>query len=84
MLDNKRITILADTIINDVKIATYGAVINVNNMGMELTSRYIDKGACKEYRDMVRKDQAEFEDAAYEIQETLSGMAIADQPVIEE
>lgn len=84
MLTNKRITILADTVIDCAKIATYGAVINVDNMEMELTSRHIDKEACKTYRDMIRADQAEFEDAAYDIQELLSSMAIADQPVIEE
>lgn len=84
MLDNKRITIIADTVVDGAKIAAHGAVININNMGMELTSRHIDKDACKTYRDMVRADQAEFEDAAYEIQELLSSMAIADQPVIEE
>lgn len=74
MLTNKRITIVADTEI-DTKIATYGAVIDVEKMDMSMTSRYIDKEACKTYRDMVRADQADFEDAAYEIQEMLNSMA---------
>lgn len=73
MLTNKRLSIVADTIVDEVKIASYGAVLNLENMEPSLTSRYIDKEACKIHKDIVRVDQAEFEDYAYMVQDTLKG-----------
>lgn len=71
MLSNKRLTIVAETILDDAKIASYGAVLNLENMELSLTSRYLDKEACKVNREIVRADQAEFEDYAYLIQDRL-------------
>lgn len=78
MLNNKKITIVADSNVDDVKIATFGAVLDVNNMELSMTGRYIDKEACKSHRDIVRDDQAEFEDYAYALQDTLRGVEEAD------
>lgn len=74
MLTNKRITIVADTTIDDVKIASYGAIINMSTGEVNLTSRNIDNQACKVHKDVVRKDRADFEDSVYEIQDILQGM----------
>ena len=71
MLSNKRLTIVADTTLDDVKIAAYGAVLNLESMELSLTSRYLDKEACKVNKEIVRADQAEFEDYAYLIQDQL-------------
>lgn len=71
MLANKRITIVADTVIDDVKIASFGAILNMDTMDLSLTSRHVDKEACKIHRDVVRADQMEFEDSAYELQDML-------------
>ena len=71
MLENKRITIVADSIVDDTKIASFGAVLNPNNMELGLTSCYIDKNACKINRDIVRRDQANFEDYVYDLQDRL-------------
>lgn len=79
MLNNKRITIIADTSIDDVKIATYGAIINMTTGELTLTNRNIDEHACKVYKDIVRADRAEFEDFAYSLQDTL--MAAADTSI---
>ena len=43
MLTNERLTIVAETVLDDVKIASYGAVLNLDNMDLSLTNRYIDK-----------------------------------------
>lgn len=72
MLNNKRLTIMADTILDDVKIASYGAVLDLDNMDLSLTSRHVDKEACKLNKEIVRADQAEFEDYAYAVQDMLS------------
>ena len=72
MLNNKRINILANTVIGEEKIATYGAILNVDTGELSLTSRNIDDEACKANRDMVRADRAEFEDLAYKLQDMIA------------
>ena len=71
MLNGTRLTIVADSVVNDVRIATFGAVINLEDMELSLTSRHNDKELCKSNRDVVRKDQADFEDYAYDLQDRL-------------
>lgn len=71
MLNNKRMTIVADTIVDDVKIATYGAILDIATGELSLTARNIDNNACKVYKDIVRADRAEFEDFAYMMQDTI-------------
>ena len=73
MLTNNRITIVADTVVDDVKIASFGAILNVETMELSLTTRHIDKEACKIHRDIVRCNQREFEDYAYNLQDMLKG-----------
>ena len=72
MLTNKRITIVADTVIDDVKIATYGAILNPDTGEMNISFRNIDNEKCKLYRDTVRAERAEFEDFAYDIQDRMA------------
>lgn len=74
MLSNKRLTIVAETVLDDVKIASYGAILNLDDMDLSLTSRQIDKEACKHNKEIVRADQAEFEDYAYMVQDQLAGL----------
>ena len=71
MLNGTRLTIIADSVVNDIRIATFGAVLNLDDMELSLTSRHIDKELCKINRDIVRKDQADFEDYAYDLQDRL-------------
>jgi hypothetical protein len=77
MLTNKRLSILSDTIIEGEKIASYGAVLDLDTMELSMTGRYINKESCKEYRDMVRSDQAAFEDYAYMVQDKMKEIAEA-------
>lgn len=72
MLNNHRITIVADTVVDEVKIASYGAILNVDTGELSLTNRNIDNEACKTYKEMVRADRAEFEDFAYAVQDALA------------
>ena len=71
MMDNKRITIMADTVVNEEKIATYGAILNMETGELSLSYRNINNEACKEHRNVVRDDRAEFEDLAYKLQDML-------------
>lgn len=76
MLNNKRISIVADTVVDDVKIATYGAIIDTTTGELALTNRNIDNHACKVYKDIVRADRAEFEDFAYELQDSVMSKSV--------
>ena len=71
MLTNTRITIVSDTVVDDAKIASFGAILNIDTMELSLTTRHVDKEACKKFRDVVRADQREFEDYAYALQDRL-------------
>lgn len=71
MLASMRMTIVADSIVDENRIASFGAVLNLDDMEVSLTNRYIDKEACKTYRDLVRKDQAAFEDMVYDLQDRM-------------
>lgn len=71
MLNNKRLTIVAETVLDDEKIASYGAILNLDTMELSLTSRHVDEEACKLNKELVRADRAEFEDYAYMIQDQL-------------
>lgn len=73
-LSNNRLTIMADTVIDDVKIASYGAILNLEDMRLSLNTRNVDEHACKIHRDVVRADRAAFEDFAYEVQEAVSAL----------
>jgi hypothetical protein len=72
MLANSKLTIVSEVIVDEAKIARFGAVLNLDNMELSMTSLHIDKEACKIHRDTVRADQKEFEDRAYYLQDMLS------------
>lgn len=76
MLNGKRLTIVSDSVVQvddekEIKAATFGAILDIDTMKLSFTSRHIDEEACKKYRDHVRKDQADFEDYAYDLQDRL-------------
>lgn len=68
MLSTKKITISADTVVGEAKIATHAAILDIEKNDLSLYCRQIDKEACKEYKEVVRADRAEFEDFAYAMQ----------------
>lgn len=74
MLNNRRITIVADTVVDDVKIASYGAILDTATGRLSLTNRNIEDEACKTFKDTVRADRIEFEDFAYALQDTVMAM----------
>ena len=74
MLSNHKISIIADTILDDVKIATYSASLDVATDNLTLGVRHNDKEACKLNRDLVREDQKKFEDYAYYLQDVMKGI----------
>lgn len=67
MLAENKLTFSAKTIVDDTEIASYGASLNVFDGDVSFWDRQLDKSACKEHRDVVRADKAEFEDFVYTI-----------------
>ena len=67
MIENKKIALMADTVVNEKKIASHTAFIGAKT-GVTFNTRYLDNDACREYRDIVRTDRAEIEDLAYDMQ----------------
>lgn len=67
MVTNKRIAVMADTVVNEKRIASHSAIIGADG-DISFNTRYLDNEACKEHRDIVREDRAEVEDLAYEAQ----------------
>lgn len=71
MLSGKRnITIEEKSIVKEKEIARFRAIIE--NGEVTFLPLMLDKEACKEHREELRKDQAEFEDYIYQLQDSLS------------
>lgn len=85
MLNNKKLSITADTIVNDVKICSFGAILDLSTGMMNIFERRGDAEVIKENRDIVREDRAEFEDFAYSVQDDVKGLlGLSDSESVEE
>lgn len=73
MLSKLGVTFEAKTVVDGKEIHGHRAVLSED--GVTMLPYQIDKAAYKEYRTIVRADQAEFEDQVYSMQEKLFGMA---------
>lgn len=65
-LTNKRIMIMADTVVGDEKIATHNATITINGTEkkLTLTTNYLDKDKYNSNKSVVDADQNTFETSA--------------------
>ena len=61
---------LGYTVINDIKVVQYDCIISTENPNeMKIVVSKLNEELYKANRDVCRADMAEFEDAAYELQE---------------
>lgn len=72
MLTKNRITITAMSTVNEVDIARFGVVLSEDGSDASFFNQQLDKAACKENREIVRADQATFEDLVYALQDSLN------------
>lgn len=79
MLIVNRATMTASAIVDDVKIAEFGAILDVMNNDLSFYPKLLDKEAYKEHREEVRKNQSEFEDFAYLVQENMNKIVGKDE-----
>lgn len=76
---NKKITIEAKSVVNGVEVKGFRAVIDTETPdNIKFIPWEIDKAACKEHRQAVRTDQAEFEDYAYQMQDEIINKGATD------
>lgn len=73
-LNNKKINMAADSVVNDVKISSFVAAVNLDDFHVQIVERRLDEEAYEEFRNIVRADRAEFEDMVYDIKNDLKGM----------
>ena len=72
MLSNKKVTVVGDSVIDGVKIASFGAIVNSDGGEMTLTTRIIDTDAYEAKQEAVSEDRTEFEDFAFTIEKALN------------
>lgn len=83
MLTKHKITVTAETVVNDSVIASHGAIITVDTGKVQFGHRQFDDTACEEFRDIVRSDRADFEDFAYDLKNTIRSMLITEPAPVE-
>lgn len=83
-LNNKKLTIAADTIINDTKVVSFGAVMDLATGTMKLFEQRGSDDLMRENRDVIREDRAEFEDFAWAVQADVKGLLGLTDEVVEE
>ena len=67
---SSKIMIDGESVIDDIKVARFLAVIDIDDpKNMSLSTRYINPELGKAYRDTVRADENAFEDYAYALQD---------------
>ena len=68
----KKVTIEGTSVIDDVIVSKFVAAINSEDPNqMTLSSVQINKTVYKENRETVRADEAEFEDYAFSVQDSM-------------
>lgn len=70
-MTGKKITVEAFTTVDDVQINKMLAVIKADDKDTTFYNQQLDKNACKDNRDLVRSDRAEFEDFVYKLADNL-------------
>lgn len=84
-LTKKRLAIMASTVVNDVKVVEFTAIMDLNTGKMNIAERRGDGELLKEHRDIVREDRAEFENFAYSVQDDIKGLlGLSDSEAVEE
>lgn len=71
MLNEKKITIISKSVVDEVEIAQYSAILDAESGELSFYTRQLDKPMCKLHKEIVRADLAEFEDFAYAVQDSV-------------
>lgn len=76
MLNEKKITIISKSVIDEVEVAQYSAILDATSGELSFYTRQIDKPMCKLHKETVRADLAEFEDFAYAVQDSIKPVSV--------
>lgn len=75
MLNNNKLNLSADSVVNDVKICSFVAVVGLDNFRVQIGERRLNEEAYEEYRDIVSDNRKAFEDLVYGVKNTVKEMA---------
>lgn len=70
-LSNKKITVMADTVVGLAKIASYSATVGTDTTEINTTTRYIDADTCESNMETIKDDRTAFEAFAFSVQDYL-------------
>ena len=71
MLTQKKITMEAKCVIDEIEVVSFTAVIKPETNDVTMYTRKIDTDMYAKHRKQIREDSAEFEDQAYAMLEEL-------------
>lgn len=71
MLNNRKVTVVSESSIDGEKVATFAAVLDLVNLEVTTTARYVDGVSYMDNRDFVRSDMEQFERLVYDIQDMM-------------
>lgn len=71
MLNNRKVTVVSESTIDGAKVATFAAVLDLVNLEVTTTARYVDGVSYMDNKDFVRSDMEQFERLVYDIQDMM-------------
>lgn len=71
MLNNRKVTVVSESSIDGEKVATFAAVLDLVNLEVTTTARYVDGVSYMDNKDFVRSDMEQFERLVYDIQDMM-------------
>ena len=74
MLNNRKVTVVSESTIDGAKVATFAAVLDLVNLEVTTTARYVDGVSYMDNKDFVRSDMEQFERLVYDIQDMLQNV----------
>ena len=72
MLSNKKVSVMADTVIGSTKVATYSAIISVDTTEMTVTTRYPSAEVYEANKTTIEADRDAFVEFASGLQNSLT------------
>lgn len=78
MLNNRKVTVVSESTIDGAKVATFAAVLDLVNLEVTTTARYVDGVSYMDNKDFVRSDMEQFERLVYDIQDMMQNVETED------
>lgn len=71
-LSNTKVSVMADTVVDGVKVASYSATVNVDTTEVTVTTRYTSSDAYEAHKAVIEADRDDFVKFAMDVQKSVS------------